>query len=565
MNAKRQFRVLYRQFLFRLMDVELLAGSARGDASGLLGQLGSLLIFGSVLLSLGAVTVGQAIRREGLVAPAWSAERFMVSITMLVVGVFALLSWDSAFPDRRDALVLAPLPIRGCTLFVAKMAAVASAAALTVAALNSLAGFAWPLMLAPRGFGIVGTIRFVAAFWATLLAAGAFLHCAVLAVQGLAAQLPRKWYLRVSPLLQIAMFTLFLGVLCFQPSFTTATALGAAENQRALAWLPSYWFLGLMSELSGAYAAEGHAVMAPLARRAVASLAVAIFVAGGASLLSYVRTLRKIVEEPDSVPGSRGGIWLPQFGSSPRTALARFVIRTALRSRRHRAIQAFYLGGGFAIVAVYLEGARQSMRLTGIDILHRVNVPMLVASVLMLCASWLGAGCVFSLPLDLRANWLFRVIPAPGAADRLSAARGALLALSVFPVWAASAALLLWFWPWMIAAKHLLLLGLLGLVLVDASLKGFRKIPFTCSYMPGKSKVHMVFWFGIIPLVVAIHKAAELEYRAMSSSLGYWSMVCALGAVAFAARRFTAAIATRNDPEAQFEDSASDELVTLGL
>jgi hypothetical protein len=341
--------------------------------------------------------------------------------------------------------------------------------------------------------------------------------------------------------------------------------LGAAENQPALAWLPSYWFLGLLSELSGAYAAEGHAVMAPLARRAVASLSVAMFVAGGAFLLSYLRTLRKIVEEPDSMPGSRGGIGLPQFGSPPRTALAQFVIRTTLRSRRHRAIHAFYLGGGFAIVAVYLEGARQSMHLAGSDIVHRVNVPMLVASVLMLCASWLGARTVFSLPLDLRANWLFRVTPAPGAADRLSAVRGALLALSVLPVWAASATLLLWFWPWTIAAKHLLLLGLLGLVLVDASLKGFRKIPFTCSYLPGKSKVHMVFWFGIIPLVVAIHQAAELEQRAMSSPLSYWAMVVTLGALAFVTRRLTNASTNRSGQEIQFEESASDELVVLGL
>ena len=39
MNTKLQFRVLYRQFLFRLMDVEFLAASARGDASQLFGQL----------------------------------------------------------------------------------------------------------------------------------------------------------------------------------------------------------------------------------------------------------------------------------------------------------------------------------------------------------------------------------------------------------------------------------------------------------------------------------------------------------------------------------------------
>jgi hypothetical protein len=305
-NASLQFRVLYRQFLFRLMDVELLSDSARGDASGLLGQFGALLIFGSVLLSWGAVSVGHGIRRQGSVAGVWAAERFMISLTMLVVGIFAVLSWDTTFPDRRDVLVMGPLPVRRRTLLAAKIAAAASALGLTVAAWNCLSGFAWPAMLAPDDCGFLATVRFAAAFQVTLLAAGAFLYCGVLCVQGIAAQLPRRWYLRVSPVLQIGAFILFLGVFCLQPTLSTAKALGAPENQRALAWLPSYWFLGLLSEMSGLFAAQGHTAMAPLARRALASLPIAMFAAGGAYLLSHLRTLRKIVEEPDVVPVLRG-------------------------------------------------------------------------------------------------------------------------------------------------------------------------------------------------------------------------------------------------------------------
>ncbi len=66
---------------------------------------------------------------------------------MLVVGLFAVLSWDSTFPDRRDVLVLAPLPLRARTMFLAKVAAVATALALTVLTMHSLAGLAWPLAL----------------------------------------------------------------------------------------------------------------------------------------------------------------------------------------------------------------------------------------------------------------------------------------------------------------------------------------------------------------------------------------------------------------------------------
>lgn len=38
MNAARQLRVLYRNFLFRLVDVELLSSFAGGDSTQLLGQ-----------------------------------------------------------------------------------------------------------------------------------------------------------------------------------------------------------------------------------------------------------------------------------------------------------------------------------------------------------------------------------------------------------------------------------------------------------------------------------------------------------------------------------------------
>ena len=305
--------------------------------------------------------------------------------------------------------------------------------------------------------------------------------------------------------------------------------------------------------------------MAPLARRAVMSLLLAILVAGGAFLLSYLRTLRKIVEEPDIVPGAHGGMWLPSFGNSPQTALAQFVIRTLLRSRRHRTILAFYLGGGCAIVALYLGGRMEAMHLTWLDIVQRVKGPMLFSSVLLLCALWLGTRTVFSLPLDLRANWAFRVTPVPGGASCLSAVRRALLVLSVAPVWAATAAVLLWFWRWGPAAEHLLVIGLLGSIVADLSLKGFRKVPFTCSYLPGKSKVHMVFWFGIIPLLAAVNEAVALEQRAMASRLSYWVMAAILGAAAFAARRVSNMSANQNVPEIQFEESAYDELVGLGL
>lgn len=105
------FRVLYREFLFRMVDLELLP--AHGDTTKLLGQFAGLLLFISFVLAFAGLMFGKVSGP----APIWQAEHMLIALTMLTVGMFAVLSWDSTFPDRRDVMVLAPLPIRASTIF----------------------------------------------------------------------------------------------------------------------------------------------------------------------------------------------------------------------------------------------------------------------------------------------------------------------------------------------------------------------------------------------------------------------------------------------------------------
>ncbi len=75
----------------------------------------------------------------------------------------------------------------------------------------------------------------------------------------------------------------------------------------------------------------------------------------------------------------------------------------------------------------------------------------------------------------------------------------------------------------------------------------------------------MVFWFGIIPVVVAIHKAAGLELRAMANPRDYWAMAAVLCAAAFAARKIANGRADRGGPVVQFEETSEEEVLGLGL
>jgi CubicO group peptidase (beta-lactamase class C family) len=908
-----QFRKLYREFLFRIVDLELLSSSALGDSSKLLGQFAALLIFVSLFLTVPALAVGSKMAPPLQLFTAWSGEHIQIATTMLVVGLFAVLSWDSTFPDRRDLMVLVPLPVRARTLFLAKVAAGATGLCLSVALLNGLPGLAWPLALGTQGGapvrvpaleylpaaapvdaagverlldrdlarelapgigvaigvlkrgerrlifygtarpdsiyqiasisktftglllaqmvseshvrldqplrellppgtvrrpagpeitlldlathrsglpgmpdnvgrtpesvalytpadlhrfiakrgvsraahppavysnlgfsllgqvladragmtysdliaqritgpwemrdtaidlspvqahrvipaytrtggflkpwdigalapaggiystagdmlaylehqlrdnsdsvllsqklqntfgpgvgvalawiynqeratywhngaisaytsqalfnrkedyaavvlvnqaivqvpffvadhieqrltgqpaislasvtvqpgrGIAAVVQTLAAYWATMLLAGLFVYCCVLVLQGAAAQLlPRRLFLRVSSWLQLTAFCAIVSVYVLQPMVPAGRALPDAAGSGLLAWSPSYWFLGLFQQLSGSPA------LALFARRAWIAVATAIGCTALVYTLSYFRTLRRIAEEPDISPGARGGVWLPRFGGATATAIVHFSIHALLRSRLHRLVLAFYLGIGFAfmILLVRAPAAREQLDDAPVtDVWGQVNAPVLAASIAMLGFAILGTRVGFSIPLDLRANWIFRITGQRRPAECLHASRRALVVLSLAPVWLASAGLCFWLWPWRDAAGHLAILAGLGITLAEICLHGFQKIPFTCSYLPGKSQVHLAV-LGSLGLLWSLAMSVRYERQVLEDPGRMASVLILLALLAAAARWRTQSAASSSEEEVYFEDAGDPAVQVLGL
>jgi hypothetical protein len=556
-----QFRVLYREFLFRVVDLESL--SPQGDMSKLLGQFGALLVFLSVGFSFGALGFDNRMPREAFLIAAWGAQHSLIATTMVVVGLCTVLAWDNTFPDRRDVLVLAPLPVSPGTLFLAKVAASASALSLAVVALNALSGIAWPLVLAPPSMNLIDLIlmpavyRGFAAYWTTMLAGGAFIFCSVLGLQGAAAQLlPRPQFMRLSAWLQMAAFCLFLSVYFLQPALATPDALAAPENQRLLAWLPSYWFLGLFQQLNGAL----HPAMAPLAQRAWTGLSIAVLAALAACWLCYDRTLGKIVEEPDIVPRPCGRRWPGRLGNSLETAVLEFAVRALLRSRRHRVMLAFYLGIGLAIVLLLMKsGVGHEQHFA-----DGAETRLMFSSFVIMTVSIVGIRVVFSLPLTLRANWIFRLTQVHQPKEYFAAIRRSIFLLAVLPVWLAAVVFFQLIWPWRPALGHVAVLGLWGILLAYLGLHGFQKIPFTCSYLPGKSCFHMAF-LAAVGLILLIGKGVEFEKRALEDPVSYARMVLVLSLAALSARWWMVTSANSEETLVQFEELAPPAVLTLGL
>jgi hypothetical protein len=568
----RQFHVLYRQFLFQMVDREVLSAHALGDANKLLGNFAATLIWISIPFGVMALSLDSGRKPwQAVLVSAWAPEHALIATTMLVTGVFAVLSWDSIFPSRRDVLVLAPLPIRAGTILAAKAASLASALGVAICIFNAAPGLALPLALIPPGSNLLDVLfsllRALFVYWITMAMAGTFVLSFVMLLQGTAALLPRALSLRLSSVLQIAAFCLFVGMYFLQPSLSSPQALAEPLNRRLLAWLPSYWFLGVFQKFEGIAGGAADSTMAWLAVRGFAGWAIAVTAAAASFLISSIRTLHKTVEEPDIAPRSRGPIWLPRFGSRLETAVVQFSIRTLFRSRQHRVIVSFFSGIGFAIVILFVKTpfAQQMAAASGTGPLREVTLPLLASSFVMMCFWILGIRAAFAMPTALRANWIFRITPVAGGLTALAASRRAMYAIALAPFWTASAAAFLWLWPWRAAVGHLAALGIAGIAAVELCLYGFRKIPFTCSWLPGKTNVHMTVILCLMLGLNATYWAAYYERRALGDGGSYAVMLTVLLTIALVAWWRTRDRAKSEDAPLDFEEAPAPAILSLGL
>jgi hypothetical protein len=163
----------------------------------------------------------------------------------------------------------------------------------------------------------------------------------------------------------------------------------------------------------------------------------------------------------------------------------------------------------------------------------------------------------------LRANWIFRMTEdVDGRAEVADAGVGAVLALAVaLPL--ALIAPLQW---WMFGAACLAVLLVevaIGWLLVELSMGNWRRVPFTCSYVPGK---------GFVPQMCVKAFASYVTFTfatglMLRASLRDWGVGLALtlvfGAAAAALRARRARHAKENG--LLFEDHLPSDVTPLRL
>jgi hypothetical protein len=211
-------------------------------------------------------------------------------------------------------------------------------------------------------------------------------------------------------------------------------------------------------------------------------------------------------------------------------------------------------------VIAYVQAPFHRLRLAD----AQESVPFLAASILMTTITIAAIRVVAAMPITARANWIFRITELRPVAKYVAAVRNTMLLLTVLPASAVSTACLAYEFSPYLAAKHLVMLSLFGAILVELSLYRFQKIPFTCSYLPGKGNLQYVFWISTFLALPLVGAAARVEARTFDNPSGYCGMtIILIFALVYLSRRVRQEAALTAN--VRFEEAYLPEINALSL
>ena len=465
---------LVRHFLARFFDNEMITipGEWQKVAVGLFAAIVSVAITGALVFrdrylalhDLGTPDQFQQALRHDLLA--------LIVLAMAVTALLTTLQWQSLFPSLRDCLALAALPVNPREIFAAKFGAVLLIFAAFVVTMTGMPAFLLAVIVSSYAPGNPSVLLYLTANFVALAGGCVFVFFALVAIQGILLNLLRAHaFARTSTVVQAVLFAAVVG---------TVPLMG--KQPTTAFWWPPVWFAHLWEAMVNGSPA--------LARNALLCMAIPAVIAVGAYLLSYHRYQKMLLEAQPGRASTRssglGAKLLERWMADPREQAAfAFIWKTLFRSRSHRLFLLAYAGAALGwITKGLLDAPPVNLRDEGLYGLTVVLAPIAVSVLITV-----GLRYLFSLPLMLRASWVFQALEAEDrpAWDRV---------VERFVIWCGIAPVFVAGLPATIAvlgvvrAVAALALGCLGtLLFFEKYFREFRKLPFACSYLPGKQPI----------------------------------------------------------------------------
>jgi len=455
----------------------------------------------------------------------WVEKCHVIFFIMIITGFIAVLEWDVIFPDSRDFSNLLSFPVKIRNLFIAKLASLCFFVFLFFLGINSLSTLVFLLYLPQwQSSNLLFSLRFALAHLTSFLAAGFFIFFVLgLLIGILTSLLGYKIFNRISVFLRSLLIIVFISIMVFFSAGTTgipalSSFLLLKENNSLFLYLfPPMWFTGLYETLLG----NNDPMFSVLSIFAVLALVVPPFAFYLTGVLGYRRYIMKMQEAKKRTAHF---VRLKKFFLNPfnsvflrnhiQIAVFYFFEKTLRRSMIHKMGIASYVATSVAIILIILiSGAFSIQSLSDVN-KALLSIPLVLSFFLLI-----GIRTIVNIPAANEANWIFKLTEGPDKKDYFSGLKKGIFFFMLLPLFAVLFLFYFFLWKWPLAFYHCLFGMLLSVLLMEVLFINYRKIPFVCSYLPGKAKLHLSWIIYIICFLIYAFLMSHIEYMILNSPL----------------------------------------------
>lgn len=469
-----------------------------------------------------------------------------VSYSMVTTGLLTVFIWDTLVFDKRDSMVLGPLPVPGKTIVAAKLAALATFLMGSTVAVNLISGLPFAFVTGgPAGH----LLRHLAAHLSGTIAGAVFVFSALVIVRGLLVLLVSPHFAAtVGSFLQ---FVFLSAVLCFM---MVPTTMGESS-------VPIAWFFGLFELIRGSRV-EG---IDALAQRALIAFPLSVAGAVAVTFGGYWHQMRAALAPSARVGASatiRRRVAGLMIGHDPiARGTADFILTTLARSRPQQVPIAIAASLAVAIISV-----AAATRPGGFAELQTPRTVVLWIPILIGYWIVVGLRASFVVPTELPAAWLFRVHSTLPSVSYWSGVRASMVAFAIGPALLVNALVVLPLVGLRTAAIHsvftclaVIVAGQFASLLVDS-------VPFTRAYPPGHTKLKTRWPLYLLGMFTVAYWPVQAELGALRDPADLLQLitigVAAIALLEVIGRRV--ALRWTVQPDAEFSDDP-ESLTTLNL
>lgn len=495
---------------------------------------------------------------------AFPDEYFFIVLSMTVTGAVAVWRWEAIFPDRRDYMNLAHLPVSTPTIFSANLMAVLFLVGLVAVDVNAASCVLFPMVVSASQGTLIFFLKFGAIHACAVLLSSVFSFLSVFAALGLLmAIFPPRALQRVSAYARGVIVIYLVALLC--TSYAVTESLRQAKGP-APWWtflLPSCWFVSACQALRG----RANPAMLELAKLCLPGFVILAAVSLCTYAIGYRRHFVRIAEIADvptniHPPRVRARFLQRLVLRSPfQTGCFRFALKTLLRSEAHRLVLTGVGGLALVLASQALMNAFETARSPRLAALtpEALSIPFILSFLMIV-----GLRIVFEVPAELRANWIFQLLLDADRQECEPLARRVILALVLPLVLVIPFAIYFYLEGPAIAFLHTLLVLTWTVLLTNLVLVRFRKIPFTCSLPVFKQHSIVILISVCFGFLIYANSTPDFESSALLEPLRLLELL-PVALVAWYIPRHFARNTIEIEKKLIFEESATRTVEVLRL